>query len=304
MNEYWKQIFGWSWSRQATWDTCKLRYYYSYIGKWEGFKGDVNREKLHWLSRKSNRFVLEGQLIHEAIESQMNQWAIGRPVSKDAAKNLFTYRLRQIQQSPREFLIDEINGFPIPKERYEESRQSGLELLDSFFDIIWPNYAGYRYLKHEAFDSFAIDGFKVLTKVDLVTQMENGTIVVTDWKTGKVGEPAREQLLGYILWAMQAYKVDVGHVRAEVRYLRDPGGKPSIIQATTKMLQDFRDFIVRSSKEMLSVSSEADFPASPSERVCRECAFASICPEGMAHIPQDARSTPIIAAVSSFRQHA
>ena len=98
MNEYWREIFGWSWSRQRTWDVCKLRYYYSYIGKWEGFKGDLNRERLQWLSKKTDWVMLEGELIHEAIESQVNQWAIGRPVSKTAAT--FFYDLTNTVEPP------------------------------------------------------------------------------------------------------------------------------------------------------------------------------------------------------------
>ena len=299
MNDYWRKIFGWSWSRQRKWDTCKLQSYYSYVGKWEGFKGEAKREKLQWLNRKSAWYMIQGELIHEAIESQINQWAIGRPVSKDAAKSLFSFRLSQVQQSPRDFLLDEVNGFHIPDESYDECRQDGLQMLDSFFEIVWPSYSGYKYVKHEEIDSFEIDGTKVWTRVDLVTQMADGTIVVTDWKTGKVVNAAKEnrqQLLGYIVWAMQEFRVDESRVRAEVRFLRDPGGRPVLIEAEKKELEEFRDFIVQSAKTMLAVNSEADFPASPSERVCQECAFATICPEGMVHIPAGSRSAPIVAA--------
>lgn len=293
MNEYWREIFGWSWSRQRTWETCKLRYYYSYIGKWEGFKGEMNREKLQWLSKKTDSVMLEGQLIHEAIESQVNQWAIGRPVSKDAARSLYAFRLDQVRKSPRDFLIDEINGYPVPQEKFEEVKGDGLELLDAFFDIVWPNYEGYKYVKHEQFDSFEIDSLKVWTKVDLVTQMEDGTYVVTDWKTGKVDDPSREQLLGYIIWAMQAYKVDETRVKAEVRYLRDPGGQPTPVKATKKELDDFRAFMVANAKAMFAVSSEADFSANASDRNCKKCAFATVCPDGTEFVPAGARSTPI-----------
>src|SRR3989304_6992113 len=123
MNDYWRKIFGWSWSRQRKWDPCKLQSYYSYVGKWEGFKGEAKREKLQWLNRKSAWYMIQGELIHEAIKSQINQWAIGRPVSKDAAKSLFSFRLSQVQQSPRDFLLDEVKGFHIPDESYDEWRQ-------------------------------------------------------------------------------------------------------------------------------------------------------------------------------------
>lgn len=296
MNEYWKEIFGWSWSRQKTWDACRLRYYYSYIGKWEGFKGDTNRERLQWLSRKTAQYMLEGQLVHEAIRSQINQWAIGRPINREAAKRLYEYELNRVRKSPRDFLINEINGFPINDEKYDKWLDDGLLLLDNFFDIIWPNYDKYKYVQHEDFDSFKIEGIKVWTKVDLVTKMEDGTIMITDWKTGKVDEDAEEnrrQLLGYALWAMEKFGVDESLVHAEVRFLRDPGGNPRPIKASKDELEKFRAFILENAKEMLSVKSPADFPPNPSERMCQECAFATVCPEGASFVPTNAISTPI-----------
>ncbi len=291
MNEYWREIFGWSWARQRMWNECRLRYYYAYIGKWEGFKGDPNREKLHWLRHKTAWFMLEGQLVHEAIQSQINQWAIGRDVNKDAARNLFVYRLNEISANPHDFIIDEVNGSPVVRDHIDGLRKDGLGLLDVFFDIIWPNYSGYEYAQHEDFDSFDIDGIKVWTKIDLVTRMKNGTIVVTDWKTSKSGEETkanRSQLLGYILWAMQKFGVDESKVRAEVRYLREPAAQ-GILDASKKELAEFRSFIAQNAKNMLAVKSAADFPASPSDRVCKICAYATVCPEGMQFVPSGVR---------------
>lgn len=298
MNDYWRKVFGWSASRQRTWDQCRRKYYYSYIGKWEGFKGDLNREKLQWLNRKKCWYMVEGSLIHEAIEGQINQWAVGRPVSKEAARNLFSFRLREIRTAPREFLVDEINGSHIDAEKFERCSRSGTELLDRFFDIIWPNYEPLDYVRHEEFDSFDVDGVRIWTKVDLVTKMSDGTIVVTDWKTGKPGESEEneDQLATYILWAMSKFHVDVGSVRGEIRYLKDPSGKPMLVQADRTQLQRLKDTIASGSRMMLSVASAADFPSTPSDKACVQCQFATICPDGQKHIPTQSQ-TPTIPIV-------
>jgi CRISPR/Cas system-associated exonuclease Cas4 (RecB family) len=278
---------------------CKLKYYYNYVGKWEGFKGQINREKLQWLSRKKCWYMVQGSLIHEAIEGQINQWAVGRPVSKDAAKNLFSFQLREIQQAPRESLIDEINGFPVDTKMFDESSQNGPRLLDGFFDIIWPNYEPLQYVKHEEFDSFDVNGVRVWTKIDLVTRMKDKTIVVTDWKTGKVGETDEneDQLTTYVLWAMHRFRIDEKSVRAEVRYLRDTASRPRLVQVDKEQLQEFRKMIAKESNEMLSVKSVSDFPSSPSSR-CRECAYATICASGHQFIPSSSRGTPIPVVAS------
>ncbi len=294
MNDYWKEIFGWSSARQKMWDECRLRYYYRYIGKWEGFKGDPNREKLQWLSHKTAWFMLEGQLVHESIQSQINQWSLGREVNKDAAKSLFSYRLGEIGENPRDFVIDEVNGSPVVGEHSDECRRDGLRLLDTFFDIVWPNYSGLEYVKHEDFDTFEIGGTKVWVKIDLVTKTKKGVVVVTDWKTSKPRDRAsenRNQLLGYILWAMQKFGVDESNVRAEVRYLRDPAAQ-GIVSATRQDLTQFGTFIVKNANSMLKVQSGADFPASPSERACKTCAYATVCPDGMQFLPEAVRTKP------------
>jgi CRISPR/Cas system-associated exonuclease Cas4 (RecB family) len=278
------------------WDACRLRYYYAYIGKWEGFKGDLNREKLQWLSKKTCWYMVEGSLVHKAIESQISQWCMGRPVSKDAAKNLFNYKLGEIQQNPRDHLVDEINGFAVPEEGYTQCRQSGQKLLDGFFDIIWPNYAKLEYVKHEEFDSFDLDGTRVWTKIDLVTRMPDKTVVVTDWKTGKTTMDGKEnegQLQVYVLWAVRKLKMDEPRIRAEVRYLRQPDARPILVQADKPQLSDLSKFIVDNSKAMLSVQSASDFPPTSSSKQCRECPFATICSEGQNHILDHARSKPI-----------
>jgi len=296
MNDYWKKNFGWSKSRQKTWDTCKLGYYYAYIGKWEGWKGDPNREKLQWLNKKTNWHFVPGELVHKAIASQINQHAIGRPISKEAAKNLLRSELKKIQVAPRDYLIEEINGFPVQSSDYQKSEKDGLELLDSFFDIIWPNYDSYDYIKHEDYDRFLIDDVKVWVKVDLVTKTKANVVIVTDWKTGKPREREEEdrsQVLGYILWAMNAFNQDETKVRAELRYLRDAGGAPTVVDATKDELDEFSQRIVGSARAMLAVTSESDFPPTPAERECRGCAFATICQTGMVHIPKQAQGTPI-----------
>jgi len=296
MNDYWKKYFGWSSSRQNTWNTCKLRYYFSYIGKWEGFRGNRDRDKLQWLSRLKPWYMVKGSLVHEAIESQINQWSIHRPVSQEAAINIFRFKFSEVRSNPSKYLIDDINGFPVKVEEFDASLQEGVKILEIFFGTFWLNYEPLEYVKHEEFDSFEIGGQKVWVKIDLVTRMDDGLIVITDWKTGKVEEnkDANEAQIGaYVLWAVEKLKVAEDRVKTEIAYLKDPSRRRNLIGFSKEQLLGVRTQILNGSKEMLAVSSPDDFPASPSERNCRGCSFATVCGAGMQFVPDHVREQPV-----------
>jgi len=278
------------------WDSCKLRYYYNYIGKWEGYKGDILRERLHWLSKKSNSWFLEGQLVHQAIESQVAQHSLGRPVSKEAAQRLFRFQLKRITENPHAFIVEMINGTDVPDGLFEATEEEGIDLLEIFFEIIWPNYEKFGYEQHERFERFKIDDILVYVKIDLVSTMDDGTVIVTDWKTGKMQELGKEQqrqILVYLLWAMSRYGVPHDRVKAEIRPLRFPE-KHLIHEPGAEEIEDLREYILENAGAMLAVESEEDFPASPSQELCQHCNFATICPEGMNFLSVDKRQEPII----------
>jgi CRISPR/Cas system-associated exonuclease Cas4 (RecB family) len=162
--------------------------------------------------------------------------------------------------------------------------------------MIWPNYASLKYVKHEEFDSFEVDKCKVWTKIDLVTKMENGTIVITDWKTGKIGANSDEneaQIGAYVLWALDKLKVGEDSVKTEIAYLRDPAYRRKLTVVTKEQLAGVKKQIIECSRSMLAVNSVSDFPANPSARVCRDCPFATVCEEGVQHIPEDVREQPV-----------
>ncbi len=278
------------------WDTCKLRSYYNYIGKWEGYRGTIRREKLHWLSKKTNWFFVVGQLVHEAIESQVAQRSLGRPVSEEAAQNLVRYKLEKIRENPNDFLVEVVNGTDVTDEDFHAAEMQILSLLDVFFDIIWPPYEKFGYEQHEKFESFMLEDIKVNLKVDLVSKMDDGTIIVTDWKTQELHglrEEQKRQLLVYLLWAMDKYGVGHDRVKAEVRPLPLPE-KQLIHDASEEEIKALKQFVLENGRAMLSVETEEDFPSSPDIDLCRSCNYATICPAGQQFLPKDRRLEPIL----------
>ena len=281
MNSYWRKIFGWSKTRQTLWDTCKLAYYYHYIGKWEGFPGDPQRERLQKLSKLKKFVFWKGELIHEIIRNQIALFSRHRPFLEDGAKKYFEQQIEDVKNYPQSIVTEAANGLIVDDERFEAVRSDGLLQLDHFFQMVWPRYENRSVLECERLNSFRVNETRVWAQVDLVTRGEDEGIVITDWKTGDekwVEIEGDEQMGVYVLWAMDYFKASLKEVSAEFVFLRS--GESKSIPKTNNQLDRLKESILERAGEMFDVQSEEDFPADPAERKCVECNFATICPEG------------------------
>ena len=282
MNTYWRKIFGWSKTRQSLWNECKLAYYYQYIGKWEGMPGDPERERLQKLSKLKKYIFWKGELIHKVIRNQIDRVRHNESLLEAGAKKYFVQEIEEVRQNPGTTIAEVVNGLSIHDVRFEEAKSDGLKQLDNFFTIIWPLYGERKLLECERLNSFQVNGTKVWAQVDLVTQTDEGKIIITDWKTGDerwIDEEKDEQMGVYILWAADYYGMPFDNIFAEFVFLRTAESKP--IDRNEEQLENLKETILVRAQEMLSVQNEADFPPHPEERKCRECNFATICPEGM-----------------------
>jgi hypothetical protein len=170
------------------------------------------------------------------------------------------------------------NGEKIPNSFFDYIEQNGRTCLHTFFGK-WPDYAGRECLRHETFDHFSIGDVGVTVKVDFATKMPDGTLVLTDWKTGRDDDEYETelQMKTYVLWAMQYYKMRPDDIRTELVFLKTGKTKPysffweQLFELQTMIPQEFTD---------MNTSYEyGDFPARPSQRECLGCKFAEVCPE-------------------------
>lgn len=286
MNTYWRKIFGWSKTRQALWDECRLAYYYHYIGKWEGFPGDPGRERLQRLSKLKKFLFWKGELIHEVIRNQVALHSQNKPLLEDGARKYFVQQVEEIRQHPKSLITEAVNGLTLDDDRFETVRSDGLKQLDNFFSIIWPQYRDRPLLEYEKLNSFQARGTKVWVQVDLVTQIDGEGIVITDWKTGDerwLDSSTDEQMAVYILWAIDHYSIPHSRVSAELVFLRSAESKS--IEKSEDSLEELKKSISLRAQKMLSVQNESDFPPNPAERRCLECNFATVCPSGKQSIP-------------------
>lgn len=279
MNERWRQHFSWSKTRQARWDECKRAYYYHYIAVYGGCL-DAPFSELKRLARLDRFSHWQGRLIHQAINTQIARFSAGLELEPQAAKSYLLREVAHVQSNPRAVLAEAENGVALEAERFEAFKQNGLKQLDHFFNKVWPRYQNLTYLEHEKLGHFSMDGLRILVKTDLVVKEPKGSLLIADWKTGDEPQDPDEslQLGAYILWATHKYQVLPDQVWAELVYLQAAEIRPT--QRSQEQLDEIREHIRAKAREMWAVKSLADLPATPEESKCKECSFATCCPEG------------------------
>jgi CRISPR/Cas system-associated exonuclease Cas4 (RecB family) len=271
----------WSFSKHRLWNLCKRSFYYQYIGTALKQSSNLEIYKLKRLKELNSKFVLQGSLIHEAIENQIGQHHLGRGFNETGTKSQFTQRLEQYRKTAPDILTEFYNGVPSDDAFFDTTRDEGLEKISMFFGVIWPQFKDLEYLKHEDFDKFKINDVQVIVKVDYVSKTKTDVIVITDWKTGTDNEEYESDLqIGtYVLWAMEYYQKNSSQIRSELAYLKTGTMRPN--EFTTDDLETIKKNIIDEYKIMNRSYEIEDYPTNPTPTKCISCQFGTICPDSM-----------------------
>lgn len=284
----WRKYWGWSNTKQHQWETCRKQYWFANVRRYAFDYGSTEAEELRFLARDLTSLgMLTGAMVHDAIEAQIGHHQLTRQVSLDGARAHVRRRLGEVRQAPEKHLVEAVNGLGVDADDLDACAERADALLSRFFEEVWPRVRDRRYLAHEELDDLTVDGVRVIVVADLVTELDDGTVCVTDWKTGsRQGDPDDHLQLGtYLLWASRRYDVEPADLRGELVYLQD--GAFEITEPTRERLEDVRQTIVEQGSEMLQADS---FPADPGDDVCPTCPFATICEEGEEHLPEGTRN--------------
>lgn len=282
----WRKYWGWSNTKRHQWETCRKQYWFSYVQRFAHAYGSDASAELKFLGRDlASLGMLTGSLVHDAIEDQVQHHQLTREVSPGEAKARVRRRVDEMRAAPNKHLVEAVNGHDLDFDAELTARaDAACDLLDAFFADTWPRYADLDYVLHEELDKFTLDGVPVIVVADLVSRTDDGTLLVTDWKTGRRQADADDhlQLATYILWAVQRWGVAPEDVEGELVYLQD--GHVDATRRTAEDLEDVRSTIVDQSRTMLDAT---DFPADPGPDKCPWCPFATVCEEGLEYIRSD-----------------
>jgi len=279
MNDYWKTKFAWSNSRQKTWDGCRKRFYLYYIACWE--RSDLDLKSKIWELKKLTKMILwKGNLIHGAVCHQINRAKIGIELGMTSAVKQLEAEVDAAKKHKSKMFVEIVNGFQIEDQDFDLVLQEAKHQLQNFFEL-WPRWEGMEIITAEQNEKFDLMGIPVNIKIDVGFKTFDAMFINVDWKTGKTRpkEADESEAVGsYIIGTMNKHSVPVEAVTGELVYLRS--GKVFETFRTEEQIGELQASIIKRSKIMLSAREESDFPASPGQYQCRDCEFATICPEG------------------------
>lgn len=276
----------WSFTRHRVWNRCQRQYYFEYIAPYVRSRPVVDPEKIRWLKTFTSKFVVQGQLIHDIIDQQIQRHCESKPMDPNEALHAFSKKVSLYKNIGGETFTEYHNGEKIPGTFYAAIEENGRTCLQTFFGK-WPDYRNRECLRHEEFDHFRIGDVGVTVKADLVGKLPDGTLVLTDWKTGRDddGYGTELQVASYVLWAQERYQLSADKIRAELVFLKTGATKSCAF--FEEQLREVQEMIAREFAAMNASYEYGDFPANPSQRECMSCRFAEVCPEaGIVRIPR------------------
>jgi hypothetical protein len=278
LDPFFFEINTWSFTKHRVWNRCQRQYYFEYIAPYVKSQPVVDPEKIRWLKNFTSKFVVQGQLIHDIIDKQIQLHCDNKPMALNEAMDAFSKKVSLYKNIGGETFTEYHNGEKIPDTFYTAIDENGKTCLQTFFGK-WPDYKNRECLRHEEFDHFSIGDVGVTIKVDFVGKMPDGSLVLTDWKTGRDDDEygTELQMASYVLWAMQYYRMRPDDIGTELVFLKTGGTKKFAF--FWEQLFEIQQMIPKEFAEMNASYEYGDFPAKPSQRECLSCKFAEVCPE-------------------------
>jgi len=278
LDKFFFKINSWSFTKHRVWNRCQRQYYFEYIAPYVKSAPVVDPEKIRWLKNFTSKFVVQGQLIHDIIDRQIQLHCENKPMDLAEAITVFSKKVSQYKNIGGETFTEYHNGETIPGSFFAAIDENGKTCLHTFFGK-WPGYRSRECLRHEEFDHFLIGETGVTVKVDFVGKMLDGTLVLTDWKTGRDDDEYETelQMAAYVLWGREYYRKSADEISTELVFLKTGATKPYAFYE--EQLRAVQEQINREFAIMNASYEYGDFPARPSQRECMSCKFAEVCPD-------------------------
>ena len=280
LKDWFYQNNSWSHTKHELWHRCKRKYWYQNIAPYLVDPGSLDVGKISMLKSLTPKYALQGRLIHEILENQMKQHNSGREPDQEDMVSQYLKKVQGYETTSRTTIAEFYNRAP-DEFIFDQIRETGINMIQTFFSDIWPHIKDNVYIRHETFDQVLVDSTKVVLKVDFISQDPDGTLIITDWKTGAEMEDSsmnRLQMGVYVLWACEYFRKDPGDIRSELSYLSSGSIHPYYF--TDADLDGIRVLITDEFRMMNSTYEYEQFPRQPNSNQCIDCAFKTICDQG------------------------
>ncbi|MEA1927485.1 MAG: PD-(D/E)XK nuclease family protein [Candidatus Auribacterota bacterium] len=295
----------WSKSRASTFADCKRKYYlryYQHWGGWEDGASEISR-LAYRLGKMATMATMTGSAVHEVLAAhfrglkngQFRELRPERPVEImrrvwiDAKKELW-------KENPKKYPpLFEIYYDRVPDDDklrgYAEKARRAIKAVMELpiyprlkemerSDILWVDPAGGKFSEQVVFN---VPPYEAISVPDLIFR-EGDTIVIVDWKTGRVGEQDHLQMEAGAIWSRQRLPGVDGPIRAYLAYLSS-GENDEFVVSDEDSLR--AEGVIKKDMEAMAgylkdperniPLSEAEFPRQKSQKFCNYCEFQEIC---------------------------
>ena len=213
--------------------------------------------------------ALKGTLVHRALELLFTECPPGSR-SRDAAQKALDAAWRELQDG------DELDGLRLDEAETIAFLVDARVLVDRYLELEDPD--GVRAIGLELNLSTEIDGVTVRGIIDRLDELDDGSLAVVDYKTGRAPrtEQSKSRLSGVQMYALMC-EAELGRRPSVVRllYLRDR----IVISAapTDQAMRGTRQRALGVWSAIERACKDDDFRPNPSS-LCRFCAFQAYCP--------------------------
>ena len=290
-----KNEFSWSQSRRKFFDDCKRKYFYQYYGSWGGweFNADRRTRELYIEKNLSTLPMFLGASVHKVIEGYLNEIRKGRDIPLNTLVRQFHGYMEHGKEESKD-----------GKNRLNPKKYCGLleDLYDGVSETAWKqalfdgelclkNFYSSEVLKSikasdknswlpiEEFQSFDFDGTTVFVMIDFA--MQDGEMIIYDWKTGKTESDDNVQLACYALYASKKWNAQLPIKTREynlfldkVREVEVTGEDINVVEGVIReSVEDMKKILFNENSNM---AREADFPRNEGDW-CTYCKFRKVC---------------------------
>jgi hypothetical protein len=260
-------------SKLGLFEKCPKSYHFTYLDPvYSKMKADLRKMPENIFS-----FFTLGRAVHNAITLFFHAQKDERTWEnlKNTLKGTWTSEAQWNKKPP----LGESGGFKTLEEEKEAYNQ-GLLMLKKFFSI-YPKGLKIIYLptpdiRHsiQDFQDLIVplnEKFDISGKFDLITENEDETLHIIDFKTGKKEDSDNFQLKFYKVLAEEKFKKPVA--KASFLFLRS--GNQKEFELNKQETNDLKDEII---KKIDLINQTKDFEPKPSA-FCKFCMFKNYCPE-------------------------
>ena len=283
------EILGWSFSRYASFSSCKRLYYYE---KYSRYDLRHDQGKIHALKKLTSVPLEIGNITHKIIRVLLHRLRkTSEPIN---VEKFFDFAYRKGREIFAEKEFDEVyygvrDAVDFDLEIYPSVRAALENLLTSdtmqwIFEEALVTKDDWV-IEPDGYGECRIDNLKAFCRVDFVFPIGDD-LHILDWKTGRPNHSRHmSQLRGYTVWANYHFEKDFSQIHTTIAHLL-PEYEEYRQRVNEYDLEEFSLDVRSQTEEMYEYCAEPEFniplpkdqfEMTRAENFCKTCKFRELC---------------------------